>query len=161
MKTHRYRFSGILALALLIATFSAGRADARLQVRADVRVPGGVIRLQTDGQPLRVIQRLPAPVGRRLDLRDEAPHRDRQVARRLARHTGVARDEILRLRRLGYEWTEIGMWLQLPRRAISAAQRQQSWERYLRTVRRADRDRRPARVHGDDRCAIEYRIIRR
>lgn len=160
MHTHRYRFSGILALALLIATFSADRADAGLRVRADVRVPGGVIRLQTAGQPVRVIQRLPAPTGRRIVVRTEDSRHDRQVARRLARHTGVDRGELLRLRRLGYDWVEIGLWLELPRQAVRAAQHDDSWERYLRSVHRLDRDRRP-RHHDDDDCAVEYRIIRR
>lgn len=159
MKTHRYRFSGILSLALLIATFSADRADAGLRVRADVRVPGGVIRLQTTGEPVRLIQRLPAPNGRRVVMRAEASRHDRQVARRLARYTGVERGELLRLRRLGYDWIEIGLWLELPRRAVRAAQHDASWERYLRSVHRRDRDHRPR--HDDDHCAIEYRIIRR
>jgi hypothetical protein len=61
---------------------------------------------------------------------------DRQIARRLARYTGVPVRELTRLRAYGYNWLEIGCWLRLPNRVVRAAFNQQSWNRFLHEGRR-------------------------
>ncbi len=160
MQTKRYGFTGILALVLLLGTLAAERADAGLQVRARVRIPGGVIQVQTPGQPVRMIHRVTTPAPRHRHVHAQVTRHDRQVAGRLARFTGVEKSELLRLRRLGYGWTEIGLWLELPRRAMVAVQDADTWSRYQRSSRRLGQDRLPAHGPNGGHCVVEDRDVR-
>jgi hypothetical protein len=61
---------------------------------------------------------------------------DRMIARRLARYTGMPARELIGMKRLGYNWFEIGRWLYLPRPVVRAAMHERSWRRFLRMERR-------------------------
>ncbi len=67
--------------------------------------------------------------------------RDREIARRLAWYTGVPLRDVIRLKRLGYQWFEIGRWLRVRRPVIRAAMNQRSWNRFLYGDRRPGRRR--------------------
>jgi len=61
----------------------------------------------------------------------ELTRNDRMIARRVNWYTGVPLGELLRLRRAGYGWFEIGRWLHMPRPAVRAAMGQKSWNRFI------------------------------
>ncbi|MEZ4387114.1 MAG: hypothetical protein R3D98_05975 [Candidatus Krumholzibacteriia bacterium] len=156
MQTRRHVFSGTLALALALTILAATRAEAGLQVR--VRVPGGVIAIRTPGRPVRVLRPLPALPAARGQVC--MTRQDRQVARRLAQVSDVEMSELLRLRRLGYAWLEIGLWLELPRRTVVAALDADTWTRHQRSLRRLDHDRLAAQGPPVGHCVMENRDVR-
>ncbi|MBD3222304.1 hypothetical protein GF314_13785 [bacterium] len=57
----------------------------------------------------------------------------------------MPRREILHLRGLGYRWSEIGMWLEVPRGAVRAAMSADAWGRFMRREVRLGYDRCPER----------------
>ena len=57
---------------------------------------------------------------------------DRQIAKRLASYTGMSKHRLLKYRANGYRWSEIGRWLDLPRRVVRAARSAESWREFLR-----------------------------
>ena len=56
---------------------------------------------------------------------------DLRVARRLAWYSGVPARELIRHRRYGYTWVEIGRWYHMPRRVVRAAMSRRHWNRLL------------------------------
>ena len=57
--------------------------------------------------------------------------RDKKIARRLSRYTGVPKRELIHLCKQGYTWREIGRWLGVPRRVVRAARTHASWKHFL------------------------------
>lgn len=130
MNSKQRILTGLMALALLITMVPLQQAEAGIQVRATVTTPHIRVRVSTD----------PAPVYRYTHLRNLPPRhcamvvidkQDRRIARRLARYTGYEKQELLRLRRQGYSWQEIGGWLNLRPQVVRAAHGARSWEQYL------------------------------
>jgi hypothetical protein len=130
MKTMRTSILGLTATALILVALAPRPADAGIRVSATLRTPNIGIHLST-GQPDRCpgCVRVPLPVRRHAGLR-LAKH-DRQVAARLADFTGVRKQELLRLRRHGYSWLQIGLHLGLSRQAVNASFSARTWQRYL------------------------------
>jgi hypothetical protein len=136
MNKKRMSLLSLLALIILVA---AQDAAAEIRVNATLHTPHmsvGIGNIPCGRHP----RYAPAPLpirGRRLRM---VYRHDRAIARRLARYTGVPARRLIRLRRFGYTWFEIGRWLDLPRRVVSAAMHQRSWNRFLhRRLRHARR----------------------
>ena len=155
------RMSLLTALTLIMILSLGNAAAAAVCVRAAIKTPAVRVRVDSGPRYVRPVnQRVVLPVRQcpvqRLTRLDYA------VANRLGRYTGVPGSELLDLRTRGYQWMEIGLWLELPRSAVHAAQDQQTWRSYLNhdrrqtrmaTERRHDRGRRHGEIrYLDDRC---------
>jgi hypothetical protein len=152
MTTRHLASIGILTAILGTAPVTADAGPSTIRVDARIRTPIGTVRVTAPGPAVRVVRHGPRTLPRRhghVVVRAEIARHDRRVAGRLARYTGVARRDILEMRRLGYRWLEIGAWLELPRHTIRAALRADSWRAYLRHADRRDRHR--DRDEGCDR----------
>ncbi len=141
--------------ALVLFLFAADDAEARVRVKAKVRTPYGVVHVDNGpSERHRVVRRGHLPARRHYDVR--ITKQDRQVAKRLAWYTGVSKQEILRLKRQGYRWGEIGRWLDVPRAVAQAAKHTPSWRRLV------NHDRRYERCGTDDyRHNVDHRLTRR
>jgi hypothetical protein len=139
-------------LALVFAAGFVADARAGIRVAATFRTPE--VRVHFNSGPScnhrsyygREVRRLPDRGHMRYDL----TRRDRMIARRMAWYTGMPLGELMRLRRRGYNWFEIGHWLYVPRRVVRAAMGQRSWDRFLRE------ERRHARMNGKRRVRVTY-----
>lgn len=129
MKT-RFLSPLILSALILLAVTVAG-SDARAEVRVGltVRTPGLLVSVGDAGlvvagrhRPVRVPRAVPIV---------HVDREDRRVARRLADYTGVDERELLRLRRHGWSWREIGRELGLSGRVVRAAATERSWRAFL------------------------------
>jgi hypothetical protein len=58
-------------------------------------------------------------------------HRDRKIAKRLSWYTGVPARRLIRFKRYGYNWFEIGRRFRMPRYVVRAAMHKRSWKRFL------------------------------
>ena len=146
MKTKRRDLAIILAFGIILGALVAKEARAGIRVNARILTPHGTIQVvngPNQRHTARVITR-----------------NDRKVAKRLARYAGVKKREILDLRRLGYRWTEIGVWLEVPHRAVQAAQRAHTWSRYMRRHTRLNRCRVPAHPEPNQRRGLDDRDSR-
>lgn len=128
-KKKRLVLFSIPALALLLTIGAVDEAQARIRVKATVRTPYG--RVHVDNGPYRHtrVYRQALPV-RHYEYY-QVTKRDRKIARRLARYTGVPKTELIQLRRVGYSWGEIGRWLDVPRQVVRAARSGKSWRRFM------------------------------
>ncbi len=143
MKTNKRQLTNwnLLTLSLLaLLLVGANDASARVRVRATVYTPYGAVRIDNSHSG-----RYSAP---RRHLNYTITRQDRRIAKRLARYTGVSKREILRLRRQGYRWSEIGRRLDVSRRVVRAAKHQDTWQRFLRDERRYASRGRFHRGHG-------------
>lgn len=148
-RTHIVMLS-LITLIILIGIGATHDAAAEVRVGAVLGTPAMKIRIGTAPSCVRTgCVRVPPPM--RSNVRFRIGVRDRRIARRLARYTGVPTRELLRIRRRGYRWMEIGRWLRLPRQVVRAAMSQRSWNRFLR--RRLIRARRGGRLRRG------YRLI--
>ena len=136
MKRMKMSLLGLIAFFAVIATFQNASADVR--VRATLTTPSVRVHVGNTSEGFYRGEVMP----RRHDRFDDRYHnhsringRDRMVATRLARYTGVPSWELIDMRRHGYRWVEIGRWLELPRFAVRAAMSHQSWKRFLRDQR--------------------------
>ena len=121
-----------LTLLLVGGTIGTAEAQARLRVRASITTPSMHLSIgQHHGHGYRLDYRRTLPATRRYD-QYQLRKVDRRIAGRLGRYTGVPAKELLRHKRHGYTWSEIGRWLELPRRAVRAAMDAKTWKRYLR-----------------------------
>ena len=127
---------GLTALALFL--FGAvNDADAGVRVKARVKTPYGVVRVDTGhSERYRTVRRAPMPVRRHVEYR--ISKQDRKVAQRLASYTGIPKRQLLKLKGRGYRWTEIGRWYELPRQMVKAAKHKRSWKRYVNAGRSYD-----------------------
>jgi len=138
MKKMRMSMLSLATLALLIGSGIAQDADAEIRVEATVHTPN--LRVRVSSTPFDYYRndkkrQFPARMHRQFKI----SKRERMIARRLARYTGVPSRELIQLRRQGYRWFEIGRWLQLPRPMVRAALHRHSWNRFLREQRRLAR----------------------
>jgi len=138
-----------LTFAVGIGIATDARAEIRVaatvhthnvSVRAGYNSPSGYYDIRAD-------RRLPS----RRYMGYELGRRDRMIARRMTWYTGVRMGELMRLRRHGYNWFEIGRWLHMPRQVVRAAMHQKSWNRFLRAE-----ERRHAKRHGRRRDRVTY-----
>ena len=129
MRRMRKSLMAIAALALLATPVLVRDAAAELRITAALRTPNVSVRIGN------------IPAGRyggyragHLPVRSRRQYkilkRDRQIANRLARYTGVPVRELVRLRAYGYNWLEIGRWLRLPKQVVRAAFNKRSWKRF-------------------------------
>lgn len=130
MKKTRMIFLGFMVLALFAGTVIVRNAEAEVRISATLYTPNVHLRIgNAPVSPYAGFMTGPLPVRRHYY---EVTAHDRNIARRLARYTGVPVRRLILLRGYGYNWFGIGGWLHLPRPAVHAAMRQQSWNRFLR-----------------------------
>ena len=117
MKNRNLTTRAALTLSALVILIGASLAAAPAQagVKFGVRVDTPVVkaRYHSSGHGSRIHVRVPA-----YDYRVKITQFDRQVARKLARRTDYSKGELLRLKRAGYNWGEIGRILHLPRKMV-------------------------------------------
>lgn len=134
MNRMRVSLIGLMVVILLIG--SGIVQDAEAEVRFDVTMSTPNVRIRIGNTPpihYRTVRVRRLPINGRRFYR--ISKRDRRIARRLAMYTGVPKRELLRLRRYGYQWFEIGRWLHLPRPVVRAAMHKGTWKRFLREER--------------------------
>ena len=130
MRRMRRNLMSIMAMALLIGPGLVQDADAQIRFKAALHTPNVHIRVGNGYYgPYRRGRIRHLPIRRRRVYRIN--ERDRNIARRLAWYSGVQMRELIRLRSYGYNWFEIGRWIDLPRPVVNAAMNQRSWKRFL------------------------------
>ena len=131
VRTNRKRLThfGLPVLVLLLALSAVDEAQARIRVQATVRTPYMTVQVDNGPYGQARVHRAVLPV-RHLEVR-RVSARDRNVARRLSRFTGVPRPELVQLRREGNTWREIGRWLGVPRQVIRASLNGKSWRMFM------------------------------
>jgi hypothetical protein len=134
MKTLKMNLICLPALALLLILGAADEAQARIRVKATVRTPYGVVQVDNGAHRQGRGYRRALPARQRQEFR--LTKKDKKVARRLGRYTGVPKRELLQMKRMGYSWGEIGNWLGVSHKAVRAAKSQHKWERFLKRQRR-------------------------
>ena len=131
MKKTRITHLSLIVLILLLGAGLARNAGAEVRVNASLHTPNMHLRIgNAPARPYPGIMSGHLRLARRHHYRVTA--RDRMIALRLARYTGVPAARLIRIRSYGYNWFEIGRWLHLPRPVIRAAMHPRSWNRYLR-----------------------------
>lgn len=129
----------IILTAAAIA-FAAGLGIAGDSVAAEVRFEATVrtpnVSFHVGNTPVYRAEYRRAPLSARRGHRYVLVARDRIIARRLARYTGVPVGDLLRLRRYGYTWFEIGRWLGVGPRVVRAAMHKKTWNRFMLNQRR-------------------------
>lgn len=135
MKRMRMSLLSLAALALLAGPGIVQDAKAGIRINATLHTP--TVRVCIGNAPSCRYRScrggyLPVRVHQyyRVDMRD------RKIAHRLARYTGVPSRKLIQLKRRGYHWFEIGRWLHVPRPVVRAAMDHRSWKRFLREERR-------------------------
>ncbi len=127
----------LMTLTALTVTFLVAGADVAKADGSDVRFDASIntpqlsVRIGNTPAGYRDhyrIRELPARRVRQVRL----VQADWRIAARLAWYTGTPESKIIRIRRMGYRWDEIGIWLGMPRPAIRAAMQMKTWKRYLR-----------------------------
>ena len=139
----------IAALTFAVGIGIATDARAEFRISAVVHTPNMSVRVGNNPSGYYHTypdRRLPS----RRYMRYDITRRDRMIARRLTWYTGVRFGELLRLRRHGYNWFEIGRWLYMPRQVVRAAMHRRSWDRFLRE------ERRHAKRHGRRKHRVAY-----
>ena len=142
---------------LALAIVTGFMADARAGVRIGVAVNTPNVRIHADNDPschfcIDQDRRIQSRRYNRYDRYEayEITRRDRMIARRMTWYTSVRLGKVMRLRRHGYSWFEIGQYLHMPRPVVRAAMHQKSWDRFLRQQRRH------AKRHGKRRDRVTY-----
>jgi hypothetical protein len=159
MKKERMRLMILAAMIFTAASAIALQAEAGIRVSASVNTPGARIHACNDPScyyRIDLDRRMPA----RRHMYYEVTRRDRKIARRLEWYTGVRKRRLLRMRRRGYHWFEIGRALHLPRPVVRAAFSQRSWNRFLHHEFRHAGRRKSCR-HGDKVTFYDEREYRR
>ena len=132
MKTTKTYLLSLIALALLIGPGAIRNAEAGIRVSATLRTPN--VRVRLNNSPVC------HTCNYRCDYRNHRVHRDlmvhritkrdKRIAKRLAWYTGLPTREVLRLKRMGYDWRQIGRWLDVPPRVVRASLESRDWKRY-------------------------------
>jgi hypothetical protein len=147
----RERMRRTILKVVTFAAVAALAAQASAEIRVEARVHTPELSIYAGNAPSCYYGARPA---RRLPYRRaayyEITRRDRKIAHRLAWYTGMPAKRLLRLRRRGYRWFEIGHWLYVPRPVVRAAMHRRSWNRFLRE------EHRHARMHGRRRYRVTY-----
>ena len=131
VRTNKKRMSlvSLSVLALLLTVGAVDEAQARIRVKATVRTP--YVRVQVDNGAYHHTRGYRQALPVRHYEYNRVTQRDRKIASRLGRFTGVPRRELIQLRMQGYSWGEIGRWLDVPRKVVRAAQNGKSWRRFM------------------------------
>lgn len=129
MKTLKMTLISLPVLTLLLAVGIVDEAQARIRVKGTLRTPHGVVQVDNGAYRHDRGYRQAFPV--RYQERIRVSKKDRKIARRLGRYTGVPKRELIQMRKQGYSWKEIGNWLGVPRKAVRAAKNNSSWRRFL------------------------------
>lgn len=129
MKTLKMTFISLPVLALLLTVGAVDEAQARIRVKGTLRTPHGSIQVDNGANHQKRGYRRALPVRYHQEFR--VTKRDKKIARRLGRYTGVPKRELVQLRKQGYSWREIGRWLGVPRQVVRAAKSQGSWKHFL------------------------------
>lgn len=132
--THKLVLKALMMAATISPViFPAESADAELRVNARIVTPN--LRVEVGNDPVRHLPR-PVVVREHREWDDgcdrscthshehwgfRLSRHDRQVARRLARMSGLSRRELLRARAQGCSWDRVGRDFRLPRPMIRAA----------------------------------------
>ena len=135
MNRMRMSLLAFAALALLVGPGLVRDAEAEVRFNATLHKPNMSIRIGNIPSGRYGSNRagyLPIRGNRHCNI----VKRDRQIAGRLARYTGVPTRELIRLRASGYDWLEIGRWLRLPNRVVRAAFSKRSWSLFVQEGRR-------------------------
>jgi hypothetical protein len=134
MKRMRVSFLSLLVVALIVGSGIVKDAEAEVRFDVTMRTPNVRVRIgNTHPGYFRTVRVRRLPIHGRRFYR--ISKKDRRVAHRLAMYTGVSERELLRLRRYGYQWFEIGRWLHLSRPVVRAAMHRGTWKRFLREER--------------------------
>ena len=130
MRGKRMRKTILAAMVLTAVIMTATDVAAGVRVGAVVRTPNISLRIGNVPAGRRIAARRlrPMPVRRRIY---RIVKHDIRIARRLAWYSGVHARELLRHRRQGYTWFEIGRWYYMPRRIVRAAMSPGRWNRLL------------------------------
>jgi hypothetical protein len=135
MRKTRMSLLSLIVPTLLIGSCIAKDAEAGVRFDATLRTPN--VRARIGNMPPSHYR---SYKGGYLPVRKHGHYRvtkqDQAVAHRLALYTGVPAGELIKLKRYGYSWFEIGQWLYLPRPVVRAAMGEQSWKRFLIMERR-------------------------
>lgn len=130
MNTTQRNLIGLMALALLISMTPVQQASAKTRLRATVNTPHLSVRVSNHQAPVYRYKHLKQrSVRRHFVVRINK--QDRKMAKRLARYTGSSKGELVRLRKSGYTWREIGRYLDLRPRVVRAARHADTWEDFL------------------------------
>jgi hypothetical protein len=135
MKRERMRLLTLAAATIAFVVLFAMRAGAEIRVAASVSVPGVMVSVGTVPSCHYTIEQY-RPMPERRYMYYEVTRQDRMIARRVNWYTGVPLGELLRLRRDGYDWFEIGIWLHMARPVVRAAMDQRSWDRFVLDMQR-------------------------
>ena len=129
MKPLKMTLISLPVLALLLTVVTVDEAQARIRVKGTLRTPIGVVQVDNGAYHHTRGYRQALPV--RYYERIRVSEKDRKIARRLGRFTGVPKRELIQMRKQGYSWKEIGNWLGVPRKVVRAAKKQSSWRRFI------------------------------
>ncbi len=156
MKKERMRQMTIAAVTFAAVAVIAMQASAEVRIVASVNTPG--VSVHACNVPSCYYgtyydRRVPA----RRQMRYEINNRDKRIARRLAYFSGVPARELVRLRRRGFQWFEIGRMIHVPRTVVRAAFNQKSWNRFLHQERRHAKRRGKQKQHVTYYDGREYR----
>ena len=100
MSKIRISILSLLALALLIGQATVSDADAKVRVKVTLQTPNARVRISnTSSSYHRIYRTRHLPI--RVNIHYRISQRDRAIAHRLARYTGVPRRELIQLRRQG------------------------------------------------------------
>ena len=97
-------FAGVALITFIIFPVLAERAEAEVRFDVSVNTPNIRVRVGNDAYRHPRVHR----TGHRPVRRDHYFVEDREIAFRLARYAGVRQKRLIRLRRRGYRWFEIG-----------------------------------------------------
>jgi hypothetical protein len=129
MKTLKMTIISLPVLALLLTLGAVDEAQARIRVKGTLRTPHGVVVVDNGAYHHTRGYRPALPV--RHVERIRVSERDKKMAARLGRYTGVPKRELIQLRKQGYSWKEIGRWLGVPRQVVRAAKVNATWRHFL------------------------------
>ncbi len=129
MKKMRMTLLGVSAAALLGSIMVPATVDAKTRVHVAVKTPHVKVGVTN--------------TSRHLDNRGgfhpvrtyDVGNRNRAIALRLASYTGVSPKVMLRLKRRGFNWVQIGRRIGISRQVVKAAMYPHTWKRFLRLER--------------------------
>lgn len=130
MKTTKTNIVALAALTIILGIGLADKAEAKIRVRGTLQTPHAVIHIDNGPAPRIIYRERALPV--RHYQKAKVNKRDQRMAKRLSWYTGVPKRELIHLKRMGYNWNEIGRWLGVSKRVVKAAKQSRSWERFLR-----------------------------
>jgi hypothetical protein len=149
MEKKRMRQMTIAAVTFAAVAVIAMQASAEIRIVASVNTPGASVHacnVPSCYYGTGYYRRVPAI----RHVHYEITKRDRKISRRLAYFSGVPAHKLVRLRRRGFRWFEIGRMIHVPCRVVRAAFNERSWNRFLH------QELRHAKRHGKKRKQFTY-----